>query len=363
MKMALALARRGLGSTWPNPSVGCVITDNKGHITGRGVTGPGGRPHGEAVALSQAGNAARGGVVYVTLEPCAHHGKTPPCAAALVRAGISRVVIATGDPDRRVSGKGMEILKNAGIQVDFGVCQIEADEVNQGFFTLCHQKRPMVTLKMATSQDGMIAAASGDKKWITGPLSRQRGHLLRANHDAIMVGIGTVLADNPSLDCRLAGLSHLSPVRVVLDSHLRIPDDCRLVDTAKKIPTWVITGQNEGQNEGQKYQSLKSRGVEIFHCDRTGDGRLELKHMLAILGGQGITRLLSEGGAAVNASLIRASLVDRLYWFKAADIIGADGLAALSFTDINELTKSPNFSLVRSGHTGNDIWQEYKIGH
>ncbi len=359
MKMALALARRGLGRTWPNPSVGCVITDQKGHIVGRGVTGPGGRPHAEAVALSQAGNAARGGVAYVTLEPCAHHGKTPPCAASLARAGISRVVIATGDPDRRVSGRGMDILKNAAIQVDFGICQDEADEVNQGYFTLCHQKRPMVTLKMATSRDGMIAAPSGGKKWITGPLSRQRGHLLRANHDAILVGIGTVLADNPSLDCRLAGLSHLSPVRIVLDSHLRIPDDCRLVNTAKKIPTWVITGHNEGQ----KYQILKNKGVEIFHCKMTEDGRMDLNDMMITLGNQGITRLLSEGGAEVNASLIRTSLVDRLYWFKATETIGADGLAALSFTDINKLTESPNFSLVRSGHAGNDIWQEYEIGH
>ena len=236
MKMALGLARRGLGSTWPNPSVGCVIVDRAGHVIGRGHTGAGGRPHGETSALLHAGNAAQGAVVYVTLEPCSHHGKTPPCAEALIAAKVSRVVVATGDPDKRVAGRGLALLEKAGIQVDFGLCQSEADFLNQGFFYACTKKRPLLTLKVASSQDGMIARVPGQKSWVTGPESRQRGHLLRANHDAILVGIGTVLADNPSLDCRLPGLSHCSPVRVVVDSLLRIPEDGILVETAQKIP-------------------------------------------------------------------------------------------------------------------------------
>ena len=356
MKMALGLARRGLGSTWPNPSVGCVIVDQQGHIIGRGYTGEGGRPHGETIALHRAGKAAKGAVVYVTLEPCAHHGKTPPCAETLIKAGVARVVVATGDPDSRVSGKGIKSLKNAGIPVDFGVCQKEADQVNQGFFQRISDERPMVTMKVATSRDYMIAGAD---KWITGPESRQRGHLLRANHDAILVGIGTVLADNPSLDCRLSGLMHRSPVRIVVDSHLKISNDCKLVETAKKIPTWVITTEKNGE----KFLPLKNLGVRIITCDANHEGRLDLAKMMKLLSEEGITRVLSEGGAEVNASLLRASLIDRLYWFRSPDVIGSEGLAALASIELNELLERPNFHLIRTGHTGKDIWQEYEIGH
>lgn len=358
MEMALGLARRGNGSTWPNPSVGCVIVNKDGHIIGLGHTGKGGRPHGEIIALSMAGKAAEGATVYVTLEPCAHHGQTPPCAISLVRAGVARVVVATGDPDGRVSGKGLEILRKSGIQVDFGVCQTEANHVNQGFFQRISENRPMVTMKLATSQDGMIAKDSGDTIWITGPESRQRGHLLRASHDAILVGIGTVLADNPSLDCRLPGLEQLSPVRIIVDSYLRIPLDCNLVETAKKIPTWVITTVNDGE----KYEALKRMGVKLISCDANPQNRVDLPKMMALLATEGITRVLSEGGAEVNASLIMASLVDRLYWFRSPDVIG-EGLGALASIGLNELLERPNIHLIRSGHTGKDIWQEFEIGH
>ncbi len=356
MKMALGLARRGLGTTWPNPSVGCVVVDRQGHIVGRGHTGEGGRPHGETIALSCAGKAAEGAVAYVTLEPCAHHGETPPCATSLIKAGVARVVVATGDPDWRVSGKGLALLKKTGILVDFGVCQSEANQLNQGFFNKTSEGRPMVTVKIASSQDGMIAGAD---KWITGPESRQRGHLLRANHDAILVGIGTVLTDNPSLDCRLPGLRSCSPVRVVVDSQLRIPEGCKLVETAKKIPTWVITTVNSGE----KFDALKSLDVKLISCGANQQARVDMTKMMERLGQEGITRLLSEGGAEVNASLIEASLIDRLYWFRSPDVIGKGGLPALASIELNELLARPNFHLLRTGHTGKDIWQEYEIGH
>lgn len=360
MTMALGLARRGNGATWPNPSVGCVIVNPDGHVLGRGHTGAGGRPHAETVALSQVGKASQGAVVYVTLEPCAHYGQTPPCADALVKANVARVVVATSDPDTRVSGKGVEILKKAGIQVDFGLCQTDANLINQGFFQSITDKRPLITMKIASSQDGMIASATDPSKWITGPESRQRGHLLRANHDAIMVGIGTVLADNPSLDCRLPGLRHRSPVRIVVDSALRLPLDCKLVETAKNIPTWVITAQENTV----KRDTLEKLDVKVVFCELDSSGQINLSKMMTLLADEGITRLLSEGGAQLNASLIRASLVDRLYWFRSPTVIGGGGLPALpSRGGIEEVIAMPNYSLVRSGQTGNDVWQEFKIGH
>lgn len=359
MKMALGLARRGLGTTWPNPSVGCIVVDRKGHVVGRGHTGPGGRPHGETLALSHAGRAAKGATVYITLEPCAHHGETPPCAKALIAAQVARVVVATGDPDPRVAGQGLRLLQQAGIPVDVGIGQAEADQLHHGFFLRISARRPMVTVKLATSLDGRIAAASGDSKWITGPESRARGHLLRASHDAIMVGIGTVRADDPSLDCRLPGLAHRSPVRIVVDGRLETPLDSRLVASAGAIPTWIVTHNPDGA----KRAGLERAGVEIISgcCDEKG--RIELPKMMTLLAEKGITRLLSEGGAQLNTSLIRASLVDRLHWFRSNAIIGGDGLAAIQSIGLNELREAPHYTLRRQGRTGKDIWQEFEIGH
>ena len=222
MQLALRLAHRGLGSNWPNPSVGCIIVkDNK--IIGRGWTGQGGRPHAEHLALLQAGKNAAGATVYVTLEPCSHHGETPPCVDALISAKVKQVVVAIIDPDKRVSGKGLAKLRSKGIDVELGVCADSAAELNAGFFNRVNSGRPMVTLKLATSLDGFIATANGDSKWITSLGARLRGHLLRSEHDAILVGIGTVLKDNPSLTVRLPGLFEKSPVRIILDSRLRTP--------------------------------------------------------------------------------------------------------------------------------------------
>ncbi len=354
--MALGLARRGLGLAWPNPSVGCIIVNECGHVIGRGHTGKGGRPHGETVALSQAGSESQGATAYVTLEPCAHHGQTPPCAEALVKAGISRVIIATGDPDKRVSGKGKSILEQAGIAVVFGICQAEAEEIAQGFLSLCTHGRPMVTMKVATSMDSKVATFMGESKWITGPESRQRGHLLRSSHDAILVGIGTVLADNPELDCRISGLGDRSPICIVMDSHLKIPIDCKLVNSAKQTPLWLMTTLRAGK----KYDRLEALGVKIITCEANSQGQIDIVNMMFQLGAEGITRLLSEGGAQVNSSLIRASLVDRLYWFRSDGIIGGDGLPAIQSQGLESLDKMAKFSLVRTGYTGNDIWLEYK---
>lgn len=334
MKMALALAQRGLGRVAPNPAVGCVIVDAAGHVAGRGWTAPGGRPHAETIALKAA--KGRGHTAYVTLEPCAHYGKTPPCANALVDAGIRRVVVATTDPDARVNGKGIKILEQAGVQTDVGLCRQEADELNEGFFRAVCEKRPLVTLKIATSKDGKTAHPSGKPKWITGPESRARGHLYRANHDAIMVAIGTVLADNPSLDCRLAGLEGRSPQPIVMDSHLRLPADNRLADP------WVMT-------VGEKPDTIQ------VPADETG--RVDIRAALTILAEKGITRLLVEGGSKLNASLIRASLVDRLLWFRAPEIIGPDGLDAIEGVDLNSLSLTE----IGAGVTGCDSWQEFKL--
>src|SRR5437762_37728 len=240
MGAALALARRGLGNVWPNPAVGCVIVKD-GRVVGRGWTQPGGRPHAETEALARAGETARGATAYVTLEPCCHWGRTPPCADALIAAGLSRVVVALEDPDPRVAGGGLARLRAAGLAVETGLGATEASEINAGFFQRVRLGRPLVTLKLATSLDGRIATASGESRWITGPAARERAHLLRATHDAILVGTDTVLADNPQLTCRLPGLAEHSPVRVVIDRRVRIPLDAHLLAEARQIPSWVVT--------------------------------------------------------------------------------------------------------------------------
>lgn len=326
MCAALALARRNLGRVWPNPSVGCIVVKD-GQVLGRGVTAPGGRPHGEPQALAQAGEGARGATVYVSLEPCNHHGKTPPCSEALIDAGIARIVVACEDPDPRVSGGGIRRLREAGIQVDVGLCAEVAQEVNHGFITRILKGRPGVTLKLATSLDARVATATGHSQWITGPDSRARGHLLRANHDAILIGIGTALADDPELTCRLPGLEAANPVRVVLDSALRLPVTSRLAQgAASTAPTWVVTRADADQ---ARAAALESLGVRLLRVDPDDTGRLPIAAVLTALAGQGITRLLVEGGPSVATSFLKAGLVDQIEWFRAPMLIGGDGLPAV----------------------------------
>jgi diaminohydroxyphosphoribosylaminopyrimidine deaminase/5-amino-6-(5-phosphoribosylamino)uracil reductase len=355
MQMALNISRRGLGITGPNPSVGCVLVRD-GHVIGRGCTAAGGRPHAETIAITRAKNA-KGAAAYVTLEPCAHYGQTPPCAEALVEAGITRVVIATGDPDPRVSGGGIKILEEAGVKVDFGILKEQADFINQGFLQKFTKQRPLVTLKIASSADGKIAIREGTQTWITGPESRRRGHLYRANHDAIMIGIGTALTDNPILDCRIKGLEDRSPVRVLLDTNLRIPLDSKLCQTAGELPLWIMTSCFDER----KYAALEQKGIKIFCMERDDRNFIDLKMVLKTLMNQGVNRVLSEGGGKLNASLIKASLVDRLIWFKSADSVGEKGVDALYGISTNELNRYLDLSLIGSGTTGEDQWQEFEV--
>jgi diaminohydroxyphosphoribosylaminopyrimidine deaminase / 5-amino-6-(5-phosphoribosylamino)uracil reductase len=351
MRAALALARRGLGTVWPNPAVGCVIV-NEGRVVGRGWTQPGGRPHGETEALRRAGEAARGATAYVTLEPCCHWGQTPPCVDALIAAGVRRVVVSLEDPDPRVAGEGLRRLRAAGIAVETGLGSAEAAEINAGFFSRLHLGRPLVTLKLATSLDGRIATRSGESQWITGPAARERAHALRAVHDAIMVGTGTVLADDPQLTCRLPGLSDRSPVRIVIDRHLRIPPTMRLISEAQAVATWVLTLPSA---DPARRQALLDRGVTVIDIRADPDGSVGLGAALAELGNRGITRLLVEGGGRFAAALARAQFVDRLVWVHAPLLIGGDGIPAVGGVGLEALADAPGFERTSTEVVGEDV--------
>jgi diaminohydroxyphosphoribosylaminopyrimidine deaminase/5-amino-6-(5-phosphoribosylamino)uracil reductase len=333
MELALSLGRRGLGRTWPNPAVGAVIV-KEGVIVGRGWTQTGGRPHAEVEALRRAGAAARGATLYVTLEPCSHHGKTPPCADAVIAAGIARVAAALEDPNPEVAGQGFARLRAAGIAVDIGVGAVQARRDHAGHIRRMTAGRPQVLLKLAISADGKAAAAGGKPVAITGEAVRDRVHFLRATSDAIMVGIGTVLADDPMLTCRLPGMAQYSPVRMVLDSMLRLPVGARLVRTAHETPTWAVAGaQAPAENE----RRLLAHGVEVLRSP-PGMARPELKSVLARLAAKGITRLMVEGGPKLAAALIAADLVDEAVLFRSPNIIGPDGVEALATESLSALT-------------------------
>ena len=357
MRAALALARRGLGTVWPNPAVGCVIVD-RGRIVGRGWTQPGGRPHGETEALGRAGEAARGATAYVSLEPCCHWGRTPPCTDALIAAGIRRVVVALEDPDPRVAGAGVRQLDAAGLEVETGLCEAEAAEINAGFFCRLHNGRPLVTLKLATSLDGRIATGSGESQWITGPPARERAHALRAAHDAIMVGTGTVLADDPQLTCRLPGLAHRSPVRVVVDRHLRIPPTTRLISDARAFPVWVLTLPSA---DPERRQAFLRAGATVIDIDPSLDGNGSLAAALAALGERGITRLLVEGGGHLAAAFARAGLIDRLVWVHAPMLIGGDGIPAIAEVGLEVLSKAPSFTRLSTETVGDDVLTVFRV--
>ena len=308
MQIALRLARRNLGQTWPNPSVGAIIVKD-GQIIGQGITAKGGRPHAETQALEQAGEKAKGATLYVTLEPCCHQGQTPPCTDAIIKAGISTVVVACKDPNPLISGLGMELLHQAGITVIEKIGEAEALEINRGFFSVITKKRPYIALKLATSLDGKIATATGASKWITSEKSRFQAQLLRSQYDAIATGIGTVLADDPQLTCRLPGLEGRSPVRVVFDRQGRLSKDSKLMKTKDQWPVWEMASP--------------------------------LSEAMEDLANRGITRLLVEAGAKLSTAFLHSGLVDRIYWFRAPLMIGNDGLAAIGdgFTPVLEELK------------------------
>jgi len=356
MRAALALAQRNLGATWPNPSVGCVIVKD-GRVLGRGATQPGGRPHAETEALARAGEAARGATAYVSLEPCSHYGKTAPCAEALIAAGVSRVVVAVEDPDPRVSGNGMARLRAAGIAVEIGLCADEAAEVNAGFFCRVTKGRPLVTLKLAASLDGRIATATGQSRWITGPAARERAHLLRATHDAVLVGTGTALADDPQLTCRLPGLEHRSPVRIALDRMLRLPHTLRLFTEARATPSWLVA--SAAADPAQR-DVLEKLGVTVIAIAPDAAGGLDLAAVLRMLGDRGLTRLLVEGGGGLAASLLRAGLVDRLVWLHAPLLIGGDGVPAVAALGLDALDRAPRFERLSAETVGDDLLEIYR---
>ncbi len=357
MRLALRLANRGQGQVAPNPSVGCVLVrDNR--IVGRGWTQPGGRPHAEAVALAQAGSGAAGATAYVTLEPCSHHGKAPPCADALIAAGVVRVVAAIQDPDARVDGQGFERLRAAGLAVTVGVCGELAGAALAGFIRRGRDGRPLLTLKLAASIDSRIATRDGESQWITGEPARRLAHLMRARHDAILTGTGTVLADDPSLTCRLPGLDQRTPVRVVLDSRLVTPLNSALVSSARNIKTMIIT--TAGASDASA-AALRGEGVEVARVAETKDGKVGLDAALRALGDCGITSVLVESGGFLAASFLSAGLVDRLVWFRAPMVIGGDGRAAVEPLGVAALVAAPRFERIDVRPVGEDMVETYRL--
>jgi diaminohydroxyphosphoribosylaminopyrimidine deaminase / 5-amino-6-(5-phosphoribosylamino)uracil reductase len=358
MQLALTLGRRGLGRTWPNPAVGAVVVKD-GVIVGRGWTQPGGRPHAEPVALNRADGAARGATLYVTLEPCSHFGKSPPCADAIIAAGVARVVAAIEDPNPAVAGRGHAKLRAAGIAVDVGLFAQEAAHDHAGHFRRVLDKRPHVILKLAVSADDKIGAAGGKPIAITGEAARSRVHLMRAQSDAILVGIGTVLADDPLLTCRLPGMEKRSPVRVVLDNSLRIPSDSRLVRTARETPLWVIAAELADAPAAAR---LGASGAQVMRVIPKAGSGLDLRAVLHALSDKGITRLMVEGGSRVASSFVAAGLVDEVWLFRGEKAVGVDGVAALDALPLSEITQSPAFRVRASEVLGNDRLTIYERG-
>jgi diaminohydroxyphosphoribosylaminopyrimidine deaminase/5-amino-6-(5-phosphoribosylamino)uracil reductase len=358
MQLALTLGRRGLGRTWPNPAVGAVVVKD-GVIVGRGWTQPGGRPHAEPEALRRAGEAARGATLYVTLEPCSHFGKSPPCADAVIAAGIARVVTAIEDPNPLVAGQGHAKLRAVGIVVDVGLGGEEAARDHAGHFRRVRDKRPHVILKLAVSSDDKIAGAGHKPVAITGEAAKTRVHLLRAQCDAILVGIGTVRADDPLLTCRLPGMAARSPVRVVLDRALRTPGDSRLVHSARQTPLWLMASELA---EAPAATKLTAAGAQVIRLTPTAAPRLDLPAVLHALSERGITRLMVEGGSRVASSFVAADFADEIWLLRGPNAVGADGIAALDALPLDAITRSPAFRVRASETFDEDTLTVYERG-
>jgi len=349
MALALGLGRRGQGNAWPNPAVGCVLVKD-GRIIGRGWTAPGGRPHAETQALAQAGAGAAGATAYVTLEPCAHHGQTPPCAAALVGAGVARVVVATRDEDPRVSGRGLQMLRDAGISVQTGVLEAQAQADFAGFFKSTRHGLPFLTLKLASSFDGRIATATGESQWITGPTARHHVHGLRLRHDAVMVGAGTARSDNPMLNVRGFG-DVAQPVRVVLSRRLDLPLDGHLARSAATVPLWLCHGPHANPALVQAWSAM---GARLFECPVQG-AHLAPKAVLQALAAAGLTRIFCEGGSALAAALLADDLVDQLVGYTAGLVIGAEGFPGIGAMGLDRLGAAARFQLRHTQPLGGDV--------
>ncbi|PWJ10344.1 diaminohydroxyphosphoribosylaminopyrimidine deaminase / 5-amino-6-(5-phosphoribosylamino)uracil reductase [Jannaschia seohaensis] len=357
MGAALALAARGLGRVWPNPAVGCIIVAG-GRMVGRGRTADGGRPHAETVALAQAGEAARGATAYVTLEPCAHHGVTPPCAESLIAAGVARVVIAQRDPDPRVDGGGVARLRAAGTEVIEGVREAEARGLQAGFLSRIQRGRPLLTLKLATTLDGRIATASGESQWITGPFARAHVHGQRACHDAVMVGAGTARADDPQLTVRGQG-DVPQPVRIVLSRRLDVPQDSALTRSTAIAPVWMLHGPHAAP---ARRAALEATGVICQPVPSLGGG-LDLAAALGLLAERGLSRVYCEGGGTLAAALLQAGLVDRLDCYTAGAAIGAEGIPALGAMGLSALADAPRLTLKEMRRLGPDVLTRWASDH
>ena len=347
-----------MGRTWPNPAVGCVIVRD-GRVAGRGRTADSGRPHAEPVALAQAGAAARGATAYVTLEPCSHHGRTPPCADALVAAGVTRVVVALGDPDPAVDGRGLEVLRAAGTAVETGVREDEARWDHAGFLRNRQAGRPFVTLKLATTLDGRIATASGESRWITGPAARRLVHAMRSRHDAVMIGGGTARADDPMLTVRGMGVTR-QPVRVVVSRWLDLPRDGRLARTAADVPLWIVHDAAARAPQTAPFEAL---GARCLPGPVTG-AQIAVPGALARLAEAGLTRVFCEGGGALAASLLAAGCVDELVTMQAGMVIGAEGTPAVSALGLERLAEAERFRLHETRDVGGDtlsIWRRTEL--
>lgn len=355
MDHALALGRRGLGNVWPNPAVGCVIVA-KDRIVGRGWTQPGGRPHAETEALAMAAGAAQGATAYVTLEPCSHSGKTPPCAEALIAARVGRVVIAATDPDPRVNGQGIALLRRAGVAVTTGIRQAEALAANRGFSLRVTDRRPLVTLKLASSFDGRIATATGESRWITGPAARHLVHGLRLSHDAVLVGGGTARMDDPSLTVRGYGPVR-QPVRVVLSRGLNLDEDAQLARTAREAPVWLVHGPGADPDRIGRWTGL---GATCLAAGLGPDGRLDPREVLAALAEAGLTRVFCEGGGALAASLLARNLVDDLVGFTAGVALGAAAVPSLGSMVMETLADAPRFDLIACRDVGGDVMHHWR---
>jgi diaminohydroxyphosphoribosylaminopyrimidine deaminase/5-amino-6-(5-phosphoribosylamino)uracil reductase len=353
MALALTLGRRGLGNTWPNPAVGAVVVRD-GAIVGRGWTQPGGRPHAETEALRHAGQAARGATIYVTLEPCSHHGRTPPCADAIIAAGVWRVVSALADPNPEVAGRGHARLRAAGIAVAVGEGAAQARRDHAGHIRRMREGRPHVTLKLAVSADGKAGLAGRRPVAITGEAARNAVHLMRARNDAILVGIGTVLSDDPALTCRLPGMAGRSPVRIVLDTELRLPLGSRLAQTAEQTPVWLFAGASA---DGSREEALRSLGVEVLR--QAGNG-LDLPGVLRALAGRGITRLMVEGGPTVAAAFLDAGLVDTVTLFRSDAVVGLGGIDAIEGHTLDVLTQSARLRRTGGEMIGTDRFEIFE---
>lgn len=362
MAAALGLAARRIGAVGARPAVGAIVASGT-RVLGRGATGPDGRPHAETVALADAAarygkRALQGAAVYVTLEPCAHWGRTPPCTDALIAAGVGRVVVPHEDPDPRVSGRGIAALRQAGITVETGAMAEEARKINCGFLSRIERGRPWLTLKLAATLDGRIATAAGESRWITGPAARARVHLMRLRSDAVMVGSGTARADDPTLDVRGFGSAPAQPLRVVVDAALSLSPDSRLALTAQASPLLML---HSARAPARQRQSLAARGVELCEVAEGPGGHLDLAAALAQLGQRGINTLLCEGGGRLAAALLQGGLVDEIALFTAGRCLGADGIPAVGTLGLEALAHAPGFVLEHLEQVDDDVLTRWRL--